>query len=98
MRVRVLVKDAVKAKKEFGPYVDAVQGDVGTASALKQAMCSTRAVVIAGACGQVVGEALKCGIEHIVLVSSAGTTHLKSISRSCSCSYIGDKRTRCTEA
>jgi hypothetical protein len=76
MCIRVLVKDATKAKQEFGPYVEAVQGDVMTETSLQQAMRSTRVVVMAGACGHAVREAQKFGIEHIVLVSSAGTVPL----------------------
>jgi hypothetical protein len=76
MCIRVLVKDATKAKQEFGPYVEAVQGDVMTETSLQQAMRSTRVVVMAGACGHAVREAQKFGVEHIVLVSSAGTVPL----------------------
>jgi uncharacterized protein YbjT (DUF2867 family) len=67
--VRVLVRDAVRTQKEFGPYVKAVQGDVNNGESLKKAMKGAKAVVICGPVGQSARAAAKLGVEHIVLPS-----------------------------
>ena len=73
-RIRVLAKDAAKAKTEFGPYVTPIQGSVNSGDDLKKAMRGTRALVITGAVGQSVRAAAALGVEHIVLASSAGVS------------------------
>lgn len=70
-RTKVLVADAARAKSEFGPYVEAISGDVNSGSALKKAFKSVRAVIIPGATGQAVRAAAKLGAEHVVLLSTS---------------------------
>eukprot|EP00892_Ulva_mutabilis_P000978 jgi/Ulvmu1/10881/UM007_0057.1 len=70
--VRVLVRDPVRTKQEFGPYVTPIQGDSSSGAALKKAMKGSRALIIAGPVGQAARAAKALGMEHIVLLSSAG--------------------------
>jgi predicted helicase len=80
-RIRVLVKDAARTKQEFGPYVEAIQGNVNNAAALKQAMSGVHAMVVTGATGQSVHASTQFGVKHVVLASSAG------VPLSCSCQF-----------
>lgn len=66
------MRDPAAAKTAFGAYVTPVAGDVGSASALTMALKGVRAVVIPGRTGQVPRLAAQAGVEHIVLLSSAG--------------------------
>lgn len=68
--IRVLVKDGVKAKTEFGPYVEITQGTVNDGSALKKAMRNCRAVIIPGPVGQAARAAVALGLEHVVLLTT----------------------------
>ena len=67
-----MVRDVVKSKTEFGPYVEAISGDVGNGTALKSAMRSVKSVIIPGRIGSTVVAAQRLGVEHIVLLSAAG--------------------------
>lgn len=68
----MLVKDAVRTKQEFGPYVKPVQGDANNGESLKKVMKGAKSVVICGAVGQSVRAAAALGLEHVVLPSALG--------------------------
>lgn len=70
------MKDAVKTKQEFGPYVKPVQGDVNNSESLEKVMKGAKSVVICGPVGKSARAAAALGLEHIVLPSVLGTLHL----------------------
>ena len=70
--VRVLVKDKLKTKQEFGPYVKPVQGDANNADSLRKVMKGAKSVVICGPVGQSARAAAALGLQHIVLPSALG--------------------------
>jgi hypothetical protein len=82
-RIRVLVKDLVKAKQEFGPYIEPVRGDVSNAAALREAMRGVRAVVVIGPVGMSMRAAADARVEHVVLASCIGELPLID---TCTCS------------
>ena len=76
--MRALVRDPVRTKQEFGPYVTPIQGDSSSGTALKKAMKGSKSIIIAGPVGQAARAAKALGMEHIVLLSSVGayTSHM----------------------
>lgn len=73
--VRALVRDPVRTKQEFGPYVTPIQGDSSSGASLQKAMKGSRAIIIVGPVGQAARAAKALGMEHIVLLSSVGAAH-----------------------
>ena len=65
-KVRVLVRDAARAKAAYGPYVIPVAGDSEDASAVAAALRGARSAVVAGRLGALLPAAQQVGLEHLV--------------------------------
>ncbi|GAX77269.1 hypothetical protein CEUSTIGMA_g4715.t1 [Chlamydomonas eustigma] len=70
--VKVLVKDPVKAKTAYGPYVIPVAVDIGNAAELRKALRGTGSVVAVGKLGALPEVVRSAGLAHVVLLSRAG--------------------------
>lgn len=72
-RVRVLVKDAEGAKIGFGPYVEVSEGDTSNVQGLAEAMKgAVKTIICPGKVGEIPEVAPQRGIQHVVMLSSAG--------------------------
>lgn len=71
-KVRMLANDVGAARAGFGPYVDAVSADVGGGGGLARALRGVRVVVALGRLGKLLPAAKEAGVEHVLLLSTAG--------------------------
>uniref|UniRef100_A0A383V5A3 NAD(P)-binding domain-containing protein n=1 Tax=Tetradesmus obliquus TaxID=3088 RepID=A0A383V5A3_TETOB len=71
-KVRILVKDTAAAKTGYGPYVEPVSVDMGSAGGLARALRNVRSVIVLGKLGALPQAAAKAGVERLVLLSTAG--------------------------
>lgn len=71
-KVRILVKDTAAAKTGYGPYVEPVSVDTGSAGGLARALRNVRSVIVLGKLGALPQAAAKAGVERLVLLSTAG--------------------------
>lgn len=67
-----MVRDVAAARAGFGPYIDPVSVDIGSASGLGRAVRSVRSVAAIGRLGALPAAAKKAGVQRLVLLSSAG--------------------------
>lgn len=79
-RIRALVKDAAKAKAEFGPYIEPISGSVNDANAVREAMRGARAVVVTGAAGAAINEARRRRVQHLILPHCDGAALRRCLS------------------
>jgi hypothetical protein len=71
-KIRILVKDTAAAKTGYGPYVEPVSVDMGSAGGLARALRNVRSVIVLGKLGALPQAAEKAGVERLVLLSTAG--------------------------
>jgi hypothetical protein len=71
----MIANDVTAAKAGYGPYVEPVSADVG-GGGLARALRGVRCVVALGRLGKLLPAAKEAGVEHIVLLSSAGGSRL----------------------
>ncbi|GBF97835.1 DNA excision repair protein [Raphidocelis subcapitata] len=71
-KVRMVANDVTAAKAGYGPYVEPVSPDVGGGGGLARALRGVRCVVALGRLGKLLPAAKEAGVEHIVLLSTAG--------------------------
>ncbi len=71
-KVRVLVRDVAATRAGFGPYVDPVSVDMGSAAGLARALKGVRCVVALGQLRGLLPACKKAGVQRVVLLSTAG--------------------------
>jgi len=68
----MLANDVAAAKAGYGPYVEPISADVGGGGGLPRALRNVKCVVALGRLGKLLPAAKQAGVEHIVLLSTAG--------------------------
>jgi hypothetical protein len=71
-KVRMLANDVAAAKAGYGPYVEPISADISGGGGLARALRNVRCVIALGRLGKLLPAAQQAGVEHIVLLSTAG--------------------------